>query len=48
MFESYIKELLTMTILTDRNVQTERTRDNERGFDLIDPQVRFTEFIAPN
>ena len=47
MFELYIQELLTMTSLTERKVQIERTRDNERGFELIEPMTPFTEFIAP-
>jgi len=47
MFELYIQELLTMTSLTERKVQIERTRDNERGFELVEPMTPFTEFIAP-
>jgi hypothetical protein len=47
MHELFIKELLTMTTLTERKAQNERTRD-ERGFDLIEPMTPFTEFTAPN
>lgn len=48
MFELYVKELLTMTTMTDHSVQTERTKDIEHGFDLVEPRIQFTEFIAPN
>ena len=47
MFELYVEELLTMHSLTERRVQIERTRDDERGFDLIEPMTPFTEFTAP-
>ncbi len=48
MLERYIQELLTMTSMTEKRVQTERTRASERGFDLVEPMTPFTEFIAPN
>ena len=42
-----LEEKITMPPLTERNVQTERTRDNKRGFDLVEPMTPFLEFIAP-
>ena len=42
-----LEEKIIMPPLTERNVQLERTRDKERGFDLVEPVTPFTEFIAP-